>query len=165
MECKNHSSIIKAFKYIDKNYIKLLICGKGPLLNSLKKLVISNGVSSKVKFCGYRNDMNELYKMSNIFIHPSTREGLGIVSLEAMASALPIITSNVHGITDYSINNKTGYVVDPKNIKGYANAIKKLANSNSLRKIMGNRNQLLVNKFDIKYIKKTLYNIILRELS
>lgn len=68
----------------------------------------------------------ELYQIADIFCFPSYREGLGVAALEAMASGLPLLTSDIHGIRDYSQNGITGYTVAPDDVKGFADAIRKL---------------------------------------
>lgn len=70
----------------------------------------------------------ELYQIADIFCFPSYREGLGVAALEAMASGLPLLTSDIHGIRDYSQNGITGYTVAPDDVKGFADAIRKLQN-------------------------------------
>lgn len=51
-------------------------------------------------FLGYTNDIKELLYTADIFCFPSKREDLGLVAIETMASGLPLITSNIHGIND-----------------------------------------------------------------
>ena len=78
--------------------------------------------------------MYELLKISDCFIHPSIREGLGIAPLEAMTAGLPLISTKVNGMKDYVVNNKTGLVVKPKDVFAMKEAIKKIYRDEAFRK-------------------------------
>ena len=81
----------------------------------------------RFKMLGFRKDMPMIYHCADIGVLPSTREGLGMVGLQALAAGVPLVTSNVHGIVDYMVEGKTGYMVSPYDVSGFADAIKKLA--------------------------------------
>ncbi|EKC60847.1 protein containing Glycosyl transferase, group 1 domain protein [human gut metagenome] len=88
-------------------------------------------------------------KTVDVFVHPSIREGLGIAAIEAMSAGLPIITSNVQGIVDYSKNDLTGYCLDPNDVQGFTNALKTVINNKELRTKMGHYNIEASKKYDI----------------
>lgn len=166
MNHKNHESIIRAVAILNDPKIKYIICGMGELFQYLKKLSKKLKIENSVQFLGYRYDIGEILTVADIFAHPSKREGLGIASLEAMTIGLPLVTSNIHGLKDYSINGKTGYCLDPNDISGYAMAIQKLANNPELRKKIGKFNMKVVEKYsvdkstsDMETIIKQLVNI------
>lgn len=149
---KNHETIIKALEKLDNPKIYYIICGQGPLNIYLNQLVKKLGLEKQVKLLGFCKDINEICKVSDCFAFPSRREGLGLAALEAMSSGIPIITSNVHGILDYSINGKTGYYYSPDDVDGFSRAIDKLFNNKDLCNNMGKYNINAVKKFDIKLI-------------
>lgn len=92
---KNHEIIIRVLsKLTNKNFI-YLICGNGELKEYLKNLAKELGVSDKVKFLGYRKDVLEIYKIADLFLFPSKREGLPCSLIEAMACGLPCVASDV----------------------------------------------------------------------
>src|SRR5699024_5136379 len=99
---KNHSVIVKAISEIKNRDIQYVICGLGEKTNEIKVLAEELGISSQVHFLGYRNDLNEIYHIADLFAFSSKREGLGLAGIEAMAAGLPIVTSNINGINDYS---------------------------------------------------------------
>ena len=86
MTRKNHEVIIEAISLINNPKIKYIICGIGDRLDFLTNLAIKCGVKDRVSFIGLRYDIPELLQATDIFAHPSKREGLGMAPLEAMAS-------------------------------------------------------------------------------
>lgn len=160
---KNHEVIIRAIAKLNNPKVHFIICGRGPLESYLKKLSIELGISDNVHLLGFRKDIPELCKISDVFAFPSHREGLGMAALEAMACGLPIITSNVHGIVDYSIDGESGYTDDPDDINKFADNIKKLINNLTERIKMGERNEVFVNDYTIDKCIKNLYDIYERE--
>jgi len=136
IERKNHQIIIKALGELKRDDIYYAICGKGPLLEDLKKLSKDLGIGDKVLFLGFRKDIPELCNAADISAFPSRIEGLGLAGVEAMAAGVPLVSSNVHGILDYVKDGVTGYACDPEDYKAFAAAIEKLANDSSLREKM-----------------------------
>ena len=98
---------------------------------------------------------------SDAFLFPSKMEGLGIASLEAMSAGLPLLTSNIHGINDYSFNNVTGFSYKSNDIIGFAKGIKILYDNKELCEKFKNFNLNFVKKFDIKEVEKSMRNIYL----
>lgn len=156
---KNHETIIRAIVELNNPYIHYLICGEGELDQYLKDLANELGFVNQIHFLGFRKEIPEICKASDLFVFPSLREGLGLAALEAMASELAIVTSNVHGIVDYSTNGVTGYSCNPTDIDGFAEAIKKLMENPELRLEMGRKNSELVIRYDISIITNEMWNI------
>lgn len=97
---KNHEVIIKALsKQNNKNFI-YLICGKGELKDHLQNLATELGIGDKVKLLGYRKDVLEICKVADLFVFPSKREGLPVSLIEAIASSIPCVASDVRGNRD-----------------------------------------------------------------
>ncbi|MFN3568497.1 MAG: glycosyltransferase, partial [Caldimicrobium sp.] len=156
---KNHESIIRAIAKLKDQNIYYIICGHGYLGEYLEKLSSNLGVSDRVKLLGFRSDIPKILKVADSFAFPSKREGLGLAALEAMASGLPIITSNVHGIVDYSINGKTGINCHPNDIEGFAVAIKTLKKNRDLSEKLSKNNVEVVKNFDVNNAKKVIKEI------
>lgn len=156
---KNHQIILKAIANIDNENIYYCIAGKGHQEKYLRSLAKKLGINERVVFLGFRNDIDELYHSADIFAFPSKREGLGIAAIEAMASGLPLVTSNVHGIVDYSINGVTGFTCAPNDEKSFGNALEVLINNKELRKMFGKHNIEGAKKFDRSNAKGTIKNI------
>ena len=80
--------------------LHLLLCGHGELNEYLHGLADELGIVDRISFLGYREDMAEIFQASDIFLFPSFQEGLPRAMLEAMASGLPVICSEIRGNTD-----------------------------------------------------------------
>lgn len=156
---KNHETIVRAVAETGLQDIYYVICGKGNEAGHVKELAQELHIEDRVKLLGFRTDAKQLCHCADIFAFPSQREGLGLSALEAMAAGLPLITSNVHGINDYSINGKSGYSCAPKDAHGFAEAIRKLYHSPEDRERMGQFNKEQVKRFDIHCV-----DVIMRKL-
>lgn len=158
-ERKNHEIIIRAISKLNRKDIYYLICGEGKLKGYLSQIIEKNNMTSHVKLLGYRNDIHELCNISDIYAFPSKREGLGLAGIEGMASGLPLISSNLNGILDYSINGKTGYAIPPEDSNLFAKKILYLIEHPDIAEEMGKFNSIHALKYDIKTINKKMKNI------
>lgn len=156
---KNHEVIIRAISKIDNPHIHYVICGEGQLDEYLRNLSKELGIENRVHLLGFRKDVAEIGKASDIFAFPSKREGLGLAAIEAMACGLPIITSNVHGIVDYSIDGITGFARNPKDLDGIISSIKVLIGSKQQIQQMGEHNLSEVNKYALENVLKKMGKI------
>ena len=131
---KNHSTAIKAFAKADIPNSYYLICGEGELRNELNSLAEKLGVSQRVRLLGFRNDVREILKASDLFVFPSFREGLSVALLEAASAGVTCIASNIRGNVDlleqsqqalnqkgYEKFDKTEVEKRMENIYGYVN--------------------------------------------
>ncbi|MEG0958259.1 MAG: glycosyltransferase [Erysipelotrichaceae bacterium] len=153
---KNHATIIEAIHILNNPKIKYFIAGKGPGLEVLNEIIHKYRLENQVHFLGYRSDVFSLYKVMNVFAFPSKREGLGLAAIEAMAAGLPILTSNINGINDYSKQGITGFLYNPTDAEGFAQGINYLFTNPSKSKIIGEGNILRAKKYDVKFINKKM---------
>ncbi len=156
---KNHRVVMEALAKIEYQDIKYVICGEGSKKEELKSLARRLGLEARVFILGYRQDINEILHMSDIFAFPSRREGLGLAAIEAMAAGLPLVTSNIHGINDYSVNEKSGYSCRPDDSDGFAHAITCLYHDPHKRAKMGMYNKKRATKFDIENVSMIMKEI------
>ena len=122
---KNHRRIIDAFKRTlpQAPNSLLVIVGTGPLEASLKEHVKAEGLDRYVHFLGFRPRIAEVLRAADVFLMPSLREGLPLALLEAMASGLPVITSNINGMSEVVDGIDCGWLVDPTSEDAIAAAI------------------------------------------
>ena len=100
---------------------KLIICGKGGMLDELKAEANALGLGEKVYFAGYMNgkDVQRMYKAADVAVFPSTYEPFGIVALEAMLSENPVVVSDVGGLNEIVQHRENGmksYAGNPNSI-------------------------------------------------
>lgn len=98
---KNHIEAIKAIKNIntDKKLV-YLIAGSGELKDTIQEYIKMNNLDDKIKLLGYRRDAYELYKIADLYLMPSKREGLAVSLMEALASGDNVICTDVRGCRD-----------------------------------------------------------------
>ena len=125
---KGISYLIDAFARVVKKIpkIKLLIVGEGLSRPSLERQCKELGLSKKVIFTGWREDIPGLLGIMDIFILPSIYEPLGLAAIEAMASGKPTIVTRTGGLTDIVEHEKTGLLVAPKDVEALAKAMLRL---------------------------------------
>jgi len=144
IERKGFEYLIKAVKETlnNKKKVRLKIVGSGPLESNLKKLIKELSLENNIEIENNVSDeeLLEYYNIADAFVLPSiidsqgNTEGLGIVLLEAMACKVPVIGSNVGGISDIIQNGDTGILVSEKDPTELSNAIIKLMDDQCLRK-------------------------------
>lgn len=125
---KNHKVGIEALAKLRYKNTYYVICGRGPLMEAHKELAQSLGVGDRVILTGYRTDVADFYKMADVFLFPSFREGLPVAVMEAMASGLPVVATRIRGSSDLV---QQGDLFEPTDVDGIAKAIETLQQSNA----------------------------------
>lgn len=156
---KNHQVIIRALAHLKDSNIHYFLAGNGPLKDELAQLTEQLGIKDNVHFLGYRRDIPSLLKNADVYAFPSLREGLGMASIEAMSTGLPLVTSNRHGINDYSESGKTGFKYNPDDYKGFADGIKQIVYNDELKSKMGEYNVGISKRFTVESSLKELGRI------
>ena len=120
---KGVQHLISAMPKILENYhdAKLIIAGKGGMLDELKGQAEAIGLSNKVYFTGYLNSkqVQKMYKCADVAVFPSTYEPFGIVALEAMLAGVPTVVSDIGGlneIVDHGVNGMKSYAGNSNSI-------------------------------------------------
>ncbi len=162
---KNHQIIIRALAHLNDSNIHYFLAGNGPLKDDLIQLTEELGIKDNVHFLGYRRDVPSLLKNADVYAFPSLREGLGMASIEAMSTGLPLVTSNRHGINDYSENGKTGFKYNPDDYKGFADGIEKIVYDDKMKSEMGKYNIEVSKRFTVESSIKELGRIYQEILS
>ena len=127
---KGLSLLVEAFETVKKQIpsAALIIIGQGQLKEELHRTVSEKGLADSVHFLGQRDDIPSLLKAMDIFVLASLAEGLPRSLLEAMASPLPCIATNVGGISEIITNRQSGYLIPAQNADELANAMLEVAN-------------------------------------
>ena len=156
---KNHETVIRAILKLNSLNLMYFICGRGELNEYLQGLVSNLGLSERVKLLGFRTDITELCKCADLFILPSFQEGLPVALMEAMASGLPCIASNIRGNTELIIEGAGGYLCPPDDVSSFAQSIERLAQDSKTRKKLGEYNKGKIFEFDTSIVNGALLKI------
>ncbi|MDY0392055.1 MAG: glycosyltransferase [Candidatus Bipolaricaulis sp.] len=125
---KDYANLLQAFAYVAqaRPEAQLLIAGDGPLRPSMEQLANDLGITDRVKFLGIRRDIPALMNAADAYVMSSAWEGMPNVLLEAAASGLPIVATDVGGNSEVVIDGKTGFLVPPKDPEALAQAMVQL---------------------------------------
>ena len=152
---KNQEIVIKALVKLHQSNVKYLLVGQGTLRGYLEKLARELGVEKQVIFLGFRQDVAEIYKIADIFVFPSKREGLSVALMEAMASDLICIASDIRGNRDLILNKNL--LFDQKRINdvlfSIENGVDILRSPENRKEVI---NEQSLEKFSEKIIKKRM---------
>lgn len=141
---------------------KLLVVGTGKLEKKLKKLANTLNIKDLVIFTGHidHEELPKYLHISHIFIRPSRSEGMGNSFIEAMAAGVPVIGTEVGGIPDFLVHEKTGLVCGKDNPYSIARTIHELLENQTLKDtIIENGRKLAKEKYDWQDISRALLKI------
>lgn len=96
---KNHEMLLRGIKPLLKKYqnMKVLLISKGTLMKQMESLTSELQIDSQVSFLGYRNDVDKILQICNLYVSPSKREGLVVSVLEAIYCKLPVLLFDNRG--------------------------------------------------------------------
>lgn len=169
-DVKNIDTLIEMMNLLIYKYhrqdIHLYIAGEGEKRKSLEKKIRNYKIEKYINLLGYQKNIGQLLKNTDIFVHSSHQEGFGIVILEAMIEAKPILASNAGAIPEIIDNNISGLLIDPFDANEWAKNIIKLIENKELAKRLGISAQCIVKeKFSIEhyvYNHKELYKKLMQ---
>ena len=119
--------------------VTVLIAGDGPERSGLVAAIAREGVADRVRLLGQRTDLPELYALADVYVQPSTSEGLGTAMLDAMAWALPVVATMAGGIPEAVRDGENGILLAGRNPYLLGEAIKKLCGEEELSVRLGRR--------------------------
>tara|TARA_R110002012_G_scaffold312799_1_gene523846 strand:+ start:259 stop:1395 length:1137 start_codon:yes stop_codon:yes gene_type:complete len=152
-EVKRIPDVIRIFYNIQKEVpSKLIMVGEGPERKKAEALCRELNISDKVVFVGNSNEVDRILCFSDLFLLPSETESFGLSALEAMASGVPVISSNAGGIPEVNQQGYSGYLSDVGDVDTMSvNAISILKNENTLNLFKTNAKEQ-ASKFGISKI-------------
>ncbi len=113
--------------------LRLVIAGNGELEVSLKQEAQDLGISDRVIFTGYLEDLPNLIQLLDIFVLPSLQEACSLACAEAMSQAKPVVGTCVGGIVEQVSDRETGFIVNPRDPDGLATKLAELIKDKNLR--------------------------------
>jgi glycosyltransferase involved in cell wall biosynthesis len=150
---KGQEYAVEALAILARSGVKatLELVGTGPDEAMLRRKVADAGLHDLVTFAGQQEDPRPYLKHADVFLLPSRQEGFAVALLEAMASALPAIATDVGGNAEALIDGKGGRIVPPQQPEAIAGAIADLASDRPRLPEMGRFNrQRITEKFSIE---------------
>lgn len=158
---KNHFMLLLAIKDLvsKHNNIKLILPGNGPLSEKYENWIKKNNLENNIKLLGYRRDIPQLMKISNIAVSTSRREGLPVNVIESMISGLPDIVTNCRGNRELIKNGENGYIVELDNINDLKKNILELYENSELRLKMGKKSVNIVKPYLLENVINELEKV------
>lgn len=134
---KDHISLIKAFEKLDFES-RLILCGHGTDDDSfiLEMIQFAPSRHKQIEFLGSKADMIPLLNQSHVFALISNFEALPLSIIEAMSASMPIIASNVGGVSELVEDGRNGFLIDNNDVDCIIKSLNQLQNE-SLMKTMG----------------------------
>jgi glycosyltransferase involved in cell wall biosynthesis len=147
---KGYEYFIPAAKEVTQNHPEahFLIVGDGIMTEDIKKQIKELGIDDKFSFAGLvsPNEIPRYAALMDILAHFSLREGLPRAVVQALASGKPAVAFNLDGSPEVIIDGETGYIVEPEDVKGAANALSKLLSDPELSEKLGKKGRDFVSK-------------------
>jgi glycosyltransferase involved in cell wall biosynthesis len=126
---------------------RFVLVGDGHLREYLEELASSLGITNAITFLGFRSDVADIVRASDLFVLPSIFEGLPLSLIEAMACGKAVVATNVDGTADVVVDGVTGYLVPPRDPEQLAQKIIELLENPELRIRFGKAGREKVQKF------------------
>lgn len=141
--------------YVVKNVVKKIptamfyLCGKGTYEDekNIKKLCVEQNINTHVVFPGWVRDEEKDYMLKNadVFFLPSYNEGMPMSILDAMGYGMPIVSTNVGGISKIVINGKNGYCCEPGDIEDFSEKLIEILTDENVCKKYGSKSYDIIN--------------------
>jgi glycosyltransferase involved in cell wall biosynthesis len=165
-EEKDHTTFLEVAKHLISDYTDLsfsfLLVGDGPLIENIKN--DSKQVNGDFVFTGFVEEVNQSYLDMDLLLHTAKSEALGTAILDAMKHGLPIIATEVGGISEVVQNGKNGFLCEIGNYKEMSESVYRLATDRDLYDSFSKNSKAIIPKFNVTaMVTKTLelYNEVL----
>lgn len=150
---KGHPTLFEVIRNLANNQlpnIHLMLVGDGPDEELLKKKVVEFGLPRHISFFPFTIEPNYVFELLDITVLPSLyKEGLPNVLLESMAMGVPVVSSNIGGVSELVLDGQTGYTVEPGLVTELADAIYKLrADQEKYQEMCNNSRRFITENFD-----------------
>jgi 1,2-diacylglycerol 3-alpha-glucosyltransferase len=165
---KNIDVLIRAGSLLkEKADFHMVIVGQGKEINSLKKLAGKLGLSPQTTFTGYlpKEDLPFIYTTADVFVIPSIAELQSLVTMEAMASGLPIIAADAVALPHLVHNNQNGFLFKPGDEYDFSEKLLILLQDKKLREAMSKESLEIIQDHDIHKIVKKVEETYKRTIS
>jgi glycosyltransferase involved in cell wall biosynthesis len=139
IERKGHHFLFEALAGLkDRQAFSLVVFGQGPRREALEQEVQRLGLQDRVRFAGFRKDLQRWLGCLDLLVHPALMEGLGVSLLQASAAGVPIIASRAGGMPEAVAEGVSGLLVPAGDVPSLQSAISRLQADPALRQRLGN---------------------------
>ena len=151
-EEKRHEDLLAAAASLKRQGLdfRLILVGEGPLRADLERQVRTLGLSDCVEILGTRNDIADLMRGFDLFALSSRCEGLPLTVLEAMATGLPVVATDVGSLGKVIREGETGFLVPPGVPEALADAIQRAANADFRKTAAGAARRVVEEQFSLR---------------
>lgn len=169
-ELKGHDYLFSAFLKIKDKIpeAKLLLVGDGNLREELERMAEEMGFTERIIWTGllHPNDVPAAISASDMLVHCSLREGLARVLPQGLLAGKPVVSFDIDGAREVVINEKTGYLIEPEDIEGLANAILEIrADYQKALELANAGKELCMERFDWRFMGRRLVEVYSEVLS
>jgi glycosyltransferase involved in cell wall biosynthesis len=136
---KGHIVLLRAFAEVRREFpaARLAIAGRGPLEPALRALAAELKIDDAVEFLGHVAPIQEEIERSAVVVVPSMGEGFGMVALEAMERARPVVAAAIGGLGELVSDGETGFLVPPAEVEPLVTAVGALLRDPAKARAMG----------------------------
>ena len=166
VEQKNWKTLFDALLKIDtkKQWI-LQVCGDGEQRVEAEIYAKNHNLACKIEFLGFRSDVHKIMSESHLLVLPSWHEGMANVALEAMATGLPCLLSDIDANRSLVKNSGASLLNDPKDVAGFACKIQKAIDGELSLSQLSERGLRLAESYDSKKMALTYKNLYKKVMS
>ncbi len=133
---KDPVTLVNAWARVGASH-RLLLVGDGPMRPEVEALILKQGLDGRVAVLGARDDVPVLLRAADIFVLSSRWEGMPLAVIEAMMSGLPVVATDVGGVSEAVVHGETGFLVPMGDPDALALALDRLLADPALRRRMG----------------------------
>jgi N-acetyl-alpha-D-glucosaminyl L-malate synthase BshA len=135
---KNIPTVVDVFCRVRQAHpCRLLMVGDGPELEAIERRVMDEGVGGDVIFLGDQEFIADILPAGDVFLLPSEHESFGLAALEAMSCGVPVVASNVGGLSEVIEHGETGFLFGPRDVAAMSEIILKLFTDEGLHGRVG----------------------------
>ena len=158
---KDHFTLLRAFKAVCAAIpeAELQIAGDGPLRSRLEEFAAELDLAKNIKFLGALGDTSQFLSQLDIFVLSSLNEGMPLSVLEAMAAALPIVSTRAGGVAEAAIGGQNAYFAEVGDAAGLAEAMIRMARSPDLARMGALGPQIVQERFRIEETWRNYYEL------
>lgn len=140
---KDHQTAVRSFAHVvsQRPNARFVLVGDGPERETIEAEARASGVHERMTFLGIRHDVPGLLAGADVFLLTSVSEGIPLTVLEAMAAGLPVVGTDVGGMSEVVVTDETGLLVPAKDVVAVATAVLKIAADRELARRFGEAGQ------------------------